>query len=256
MTEYVAKEPDSDGVIPFDEQEHQTWSTLIRRQQQTIQNRACPEFIEGLKALDMSQDRVPTLPEINQVIEVTGWRVAPVTGTVQVDEFFSMLAQRRFPVATFIRIPEELDYLQQPDIFHELFGHCPLLTNQAYADFVQWYGEFASSLTKPNQRILSRLFWFTIEFGLVKCQGGVGVYGGGILSSHEETIYAIDSDKPKRLEFDLVETLQTPYRYDVIQDRYFVIDSLKALYNMMDEKRLIQALNDIRGDQTHPFKIC
>ena len=91
---------------------------------------------------------------------------------------------------------------------------------------------------------------------LVKCQGGVGVYGGGILSSHEETIYAIDSDKPKRLEFDLVETLQTPYRYDVIQDRYFVIDSLKALYNMMDEKRLIQALNDIRGDQTHPFKIC
>ena len=83
---------------------------------------------------------MPTLPEINQVIEVTGWRVAPVTGTVQVDEFFSMLAQRRFPVATFIRIPEELDYLQQPDIFHELFGHCPLLTNQAYADFVQWYG--------------------------------------------------------------------------------------------------------------------
>lgn len=256
MTEYIAKKPDINGVIPFSSQEHQTWSTLIGRQQQTIQDRACPEFIEGLKALDMPEDRVPTLPEIDEVIQVTGWQVAPVTGTVQVDEFFNMLAQRRFPVATFIRIPEELDYLQQPDIFHELFGHCPLLTNQAYADFIQWYGEFASSLTKPNQRILSRLFWFTIEFGLVQTDKGIRVYGGGILSSHEETIYAVESEQPKRLDFDLVETLQTPYRYDVIQDRYFVIDSLQSLYDMMDEKRLIAALNDIRGDQQHPFKIC
>lgn len=256
MTEYIAKEPDSQGVIPFTEQEHQTWATLIKRQKQTIQGRACAEFIEGLEALDMPEERVPSLGEINDVIQVTGWQVAPVTGTVQVDEFFGMLAQRRFPVATFIRIPEELDYLQQPDIFHELFGHCPLLTNQAYADFVQWYGEFASSLTKPNQRILSRLFWFTIEFGLVQSDEGVRVYGGGILSSHEETIYAIDSNQPKRLAFDQEQALRTPYRYDVIQDRYFVIDSLQALYNIMDDKRLIEALNDIRGDQEHPFKIC
>lgn len=256
MTEYIAKEPDSQGVIPFTEQEHQTWATLIKRQKQTIQGRACPEFIDGLQALAMPEDRVPSLGEINEVIQVTGWQVAPVTGTVQVDEFFQMLAQRRFPVATFIRVPEELDYLQQPDIFHELFGHCPLLTNQAYADFVQWYGEFASSLTKPNQRILSRLFWFTIEFGLVQSYEGVRVYGGGILSSHEETIYAVESEQPKRLAFDKEQALRTPYRYDVIQDRYFVIDSLQALYNIMDEKCLIEALNDIRGDQEHPFKIC
>lgn len=256
MTEYIAKEPDSQGVIPFTEQEHQTWATLIKRQKQTIQGRACPEFIDGLQALAMPEDRVPSLGEINEVIQVTGWQVAPVTGTVQVDEFFQMLAQRRFPVATFIRVPEELDYLQQPDIFHELFGHCPLLTNQAYADFVQWYGEFASSLTKPNQRILSRLFWFTIEFGLVQSDEGVRVYGGGILSSHEETIYAVESDQPKLLAFDKEQALRTPYRYDVIQDRYFVIDSLQALYNIMDEKCLIEALNDIRGDQEHPFKIC
>ena len=256
MTESIAKEPDSQGVIPFTDQEHQTWSTLIRRQKQTIQNRACSEFVEGLQALNMSEHYVPSLAEIDEVIQVTGWQLAPVTGTVQVDEFFKMLAHRRFPVATFIRIPEELDYLQQPDIFHELFGHCPLLTNQAYADFVQWYGQFASSLTKPNQRILSRLFWFTIEFGLVQSDDGVRVYGGGILSSHEETIYAVESDQPMRLSFDLVEALKTPYRYDVIQDRYFVIDSLQSLYTMMDEKRLTQALNQIRGDQTHPFKIC
>lgn len=256
MTKYTAKMPDSHGNIAFTDQEHQTWNTLITRQKETIKDRACDEFIQGLELLEMSETKIPKLNDLSDRLSVTGWTLAPVSGTVLVDEFFAMLARREFPVATFIRIPEELDYLKQPDIFHELFGHCPLLTNQSYADFVQWYGQFASSLNHGLRTILSRLFWFTIEFGLVKTANGPRVYGGGILSSHQETIYSLESDIPQRKPFSLHEVLLTKYRYDIIQDRYFVIDSLSSFYEMMDEKLLHEALDEIKTYQEKPFIIC
>jgi len=256
MTKYIAKIPDSDGNIPFDEQENQTWAALLARQYDTISNRACDEFIQGLEALNLSDKKIPSLKQINDVLNHNHWKVVPVTGTVLVEEFFAMLARREFPVATFIRIPEEFDYLQQPDIFHEIFGHCPLLTNPAYGDFVQWYGQFASGLSHPMQRVLSRLFWFTIEFGLVQTKAGIRIYGGGILSSHQETIYALESDVPVRKNFNMHEILLTKYRYDVIQDRYFVLPSLDYLYELMDEHALLDALREVRTDQKNPFKTC
>jgi phenylalanine-4-hydroxylase len=257
MTKYVAKAPDENGVIPFTEVEHQTWKTLIQRQKQTIQNRACDEFIQGLEIMDFSEERIPSLNEVTAKIARTGWKVAPVLGTVLVDEFFAMLSRREFPVATFIRIPEELDYLQQPDIFHEFFGHCPLLTNQAYADFVQWYGEFASQLSSSKLRgILSRLFWFTIEFGLLKTENGPRVYGGGILSSHKETIFSLEDPMPVRKPLNIEEVLATKYFYDRIQDKYFVIDSLDSLYDLMDKDKLVKAIEAVTGEVGKSFIIC
>lgn len=253
---YIAKPYDEKGNIAFDEKEHETWNILIERQKNTVKDRACQAFIEGLDVLSLPEKRIPNLHDISDALSVTNWKVMPVKGTILVDEFFAMLARREFPVATFIRTREDLDYLRQPDIFHEIFGHCPLLTNSAYADFVQWYGQFASQLDHGLRTILSRLFWFTIEFGLLQTNGGLRIYGGGILSSHGETIYSLESDKPARKPFALHEVLLTQYRYDVIQDRYFVIESLDALYQMMDEQSLLEALKEIKVEQDRPFVIC
>ena len=256
MTKYIAKTPDENGYIDYTDSENQVWETLIKRQKQTIQNRACDEFIQGVEKVGFSETQIPSLQSVTDSIQCTGWKAEPVLGTIQVDEFFAMLARRAFPVATFIRIPEELDYLQQPDLFHEYFGHCPMLTNQAYADFVQWYGQFASTLEHGLRVILGRLFWYTIEFGLVKTPAGVRVYGGGILSSHKETIYSLESDTPVHKPFDLFEVLSTKYYYDRIQTEYFVIDSLDSFYGMMDEKLLLDALKQVKGDKGKSFVIC
>jgi phenylalanine-4-hydroxylase len=194
-----------------------------------------------LKALDLPSDRIPQCGEISEVLkQKTGWSVAPVEAIIPLEDFFTLLANKRFPAATFIRIREELDYLQEPDIFHEFFGHCPLLTNQAYADFVQWYGENALRTSKKAQALLGRLFWFTVEFGLINTTKGLRIYGGGILSSYEETIYALESEIPQRIAFDLDKILQTPYRYDVIQNCYFVVDAIADLFTLKSDSILQQ----------------
>lgn len=255
MTTYVAKMPDEQGHIDFTDQEHAVWQTLITRQCQTIEDRACPEFIQGITKLRLVETHIPTLAEVNAALACTRWTMIPVHGTIHVTEFFAMLKRREFPVATFIRIPEELDYLKQPDIFHEYFGHGPLLTNPAYADFVQWYGAFASTVKAELPPILGRLFWFTIEFGLLQSADGLRIYGGGILSSHQETIYAVESPEPARKPFNLQDLLRTAYDYTVIQDTYFIIESLDALYKLMDERLLLDALRDVEDEQAS-FNIC
>jgi phenylalanine-4-hydroxylase len=233
MGKYIAKQPNKNGHIDFTAEENETWKILINRQMDVIQNRACDGFIEGLKKLDLPRDRVPQCTEVSEVLQAsTGWSVVPVAALIPLKTFFELLANRKFPAASFIRIREELDYLQEPDIFHELFGHCPMLTNQAYADFVQWYGESALKTTKEVQSILGRLFWFTIEFGLLQSPQGLRVYGGGILSSYAETLYALEDNTPERLPFDLIQILNTQYRYDIIQDRYFIINDLSALFQL------------------------
>ena len=149
------------------------------------------------------------------------------------DKFFTLLANKQFPAATFIRTRKELDYLQEPDMFHEIFGHCPLLATQHYADFVQAYGELALK-ANPKERIkLLRLFWLTIEFGLVETPKGLRIYGGGILSSKEETIYALESDTPERKPFNTVEALRTPYRIDIKQPIYFIIKNMDTLFELL-----------------------
>lgn len=239
MSKYIAKIPDQDNNIHFTAQEHETWRLLFDRQQDVIKDRACDEFIDGLAKLNYSRERIPQCPEVSAVLQAaTGWSAVPVAAMIPLSEFFTLLANRQFPVASFIRLHEDLDYLKEPDIFHELFGHCPMLTHPAYADFVQWYGETALKTSGEIQSLLGRLFWFTIEFGLIKTEKGMRIYGGGILSSFAETTYALESDVPERLPFDTQQILQSPYRYDEIQTRYYVLENLDQLFQLKTDQIL------------------
>lgn len=236
MTTYIAKQPDKQGFIDFDEIENGTWQILFSRQCQIVQNRACDEFMQGLTTIDFPADKIPQVPQMNaKLAQHTGWGVEPVPALISTDKFYNLLKNKCFPAATFIRTREEIDYLKEPDLFHEYFGHCALLTNQAYADFVQWYGENALNLGCSQRRnLLLRLFWFTIEFGLFKTAEGFRIYGGGILSSPGESVYAIESEVPERREFVLLDVLRTPYRYDMMQPIYYYLNSFDDLYHLMD----------------------
>ena len=255
-SKYQAKQADSNGFIDYSIEEDEVWRSLYARQIQIVQTHACLEFIEGLAKLNMPADRVPQLADINRgLLPLTGWSVVAVPALISTDHFFTLLNQRQFPAATFIRLPEELDYLQEPDIFHEFFGHCPLLTNPVYADFMQKYGEVALAAPEADRELLARLFWFTVEFGLIKTPQGIRCYGGGILSSKNETIYALESKLPDRKAFKLMDVLRTPYRIDIMQPIYYVIDSYDQLYELLnaDLSTVIQQAKNL-GEFAPSFK--
>jgi phenylalanine-4-hydroxylase len=233
---YISKELNNHGEIEWSDQENKTWNILITRQLKTLKNRCCPEFLEGLKLINFPHDRVPQHKEINKTLQVlTGWQVIPVPAVIGAEEFFTLLATRKFPAASFIRIPEELDYIQEPDIFHEFFGHLPLLTDQRYADFLEEFGKLALSIEAKWRSRLFRLFWFTIEFGLVKHEGQLKSYGGGILSSVGETVYSLEQESVIRVKFDIMTTLRTPYRRDIMQPQYFVLEKYSDLFEILKE---------------------
>lgn len=229
-TKYISHTPDANGVIDYSPEENHIWQRLYDRQVTNMPGRACDAYMQGLDALNMSKDRIPQLGEIDTVLlEATGWKTAAVPALIPFGRFFELLANKEFPVATFIRSEEEFDYLQEPDIFHEIFGHCPLLTNPAFGHFSHMYGKLGLAATKEERIFLARLYWFTIEFGLVQGKGEpLNIYGGGILSSPGETLYAL-SDAPERKPFDLLEVLRTPYRIDIMQPIYYVIESVDYL---------------------------
>jgi phenylalanine-4-hydroxylase len=181
------------------------WNTLITRQLKVIEGRACQEYLDGIEKLGLPHDRIPQLGEINKVLgATTGWQVARVPALIPFQTFFELLASKQFPVATFIRTREELDYLQEPDIFHEIFGHCPLLTNPWFAEFTHTYGKLGLQASKEERVYLARLYWMTIEFGLLETPQGRRIYGGGILSSPKETVYCL-SGEPEHQAFDPLE---------------------------------------------------
>jgi phenylalanine-4-hydroxylase len=245
-TSYVAKPVDANGIAIYTDEENAIWHELITRQKPIIKNRACPEYIHGLELLNLSSDRIPQCPEVTAVLqETTGWALEPVPALIPFEKFFYLLANKKFPAATFIRTREELDYLQEPDIFHEVFGHCPLLTNQVYADFVQLYGELGLNASAQDRALLARLFWFTIEFGLIETADGVRIYGGGILSSKGETIYCLEDKKVQHKPFDILEVLRTPYRIDIMQPAYFVINNFDTLYDLIN-RDLIELIHKAR----------
>jgi len=234
-SKYVSKQPDSDGIIHWTAEENQIWHDLVARQLEIIPGKACDEYMEGLRLLDMPNDRIPQLHEINKVLqETTGWQVAQVPALIPFDEFFRLLANKQFPVATFIRSREEFDYLQEPDIFHEIFGHCPLLTNPAFAHFTHQYGKLGYAASPKERVYLARLYWFTVEFGLLNTADGLRIYGGGILSSPGETRYALESDKPERNPLRPLDALRTPYRIDIMQPVYYTLDSVDQLFEIAD----------------------
>lgn len=254
---YVAKSANIEGIVEYDVTENAVWQKLISRQIKIIEGRACQEFISGLVLLNLPQDRVPQCDEVSAVLEkATGWRLEPVPALISFERFFELLASRRFPAATFIRRLEELDYIQEPDIFHEIFGHCPLLTHPAYAEFVYHYGKLGMKANAQEKVLLARLFWFTIEFGLIQSKEGVRAYGGGILSSMAETVYCVESKTPERKPFDVIDALQTAYRIDVIQPIYFILEKFDQLYDLI-KLDLLSIVRDIhRLDKQSPRHPC
>jgi len=232
---YVAKPVDEHGNANYTAEENAVWHDLLTRQIPIVKNRACDEYFHGIELLNLPEDRIPQVPEVNKVLQkATGWSIEAVPALIPFERFFQLLANKKFPAATFIRRREELDYLQEPDIFHEVFGHCPLLTNQAYADFTHTYGRLGLTASPEDRAMLAKLYWFTIEFGLINTTKGIRAYGGGILSSKEETIYCVESDKPLRKPFDVIDILRTPYRIDIVQPVYFVIDNFDVLFHLTD----------------------
>ncbi|WP_199611528.1 phenylalanine 4-monooxygenase [Flocculibacter collagenilyticus] len=242
-SKYVSRQSDESGFIEWSDEENQIWSELITRQLSCIQGKACDEFQNGLELLDLPTDRIPQLEEVNKVLrETTGWECAEVPALISFDKFFNLLANQKFPVATFIRSREEFDYLQEPDIFHEIFGHCAMLTHPDFAEFTHMYGKLGLAASKEDRVYLARLYWFTIEFGLMQTQNGLRIYGGGILSSPGETIYAIESDECERKPLDPIDVMRTPYRIDIMQPIYFMINDIKDLFDIshMDIMSLVE----------------
>ncbi|PSJ46493.1 phenylalanine 4-monooxygenase [Zobellella endophytica] len=234
-TQYVARQAGPDGIIHYSAEEDAIWQTLIERQLACVAGRACDEYMAGLTRLQLPREGIPQLGDINRVLEpATGWRVSRVPALISFDHFFELLADRRFPVATFIRSRQELDYLQEPDIFHEIFGHCPLLTNPAFARFTHTYGRLGLAANPQDRIFLARLYWFTVEFGLLDTPTGRRIYGGGILSSPGETHYAFESPKPEFRPFNILDVLRTPYRIDIMQPIYYVLDSIDDLFHIAE----------------------
>ncbi|MDP5208887.1 phenylalanine 4-monooxygenase [Microbulbifer sp. 2205BS26-8] len=233
-SKYTAREPNAQGFIDYTDREHHTWQRLIERQLGVLPGRACDEYMRGLALLDLPRERIPQLEEISRVLRrETGWEVARVPALIGFETFFGLLAERKFPVATFIRTPEEFDYLQEPDIFHEIFGHCAMLTNPAFANFTEKYGQLGLSASPKERAYLARLYWFTVEFGLLKSENGLRIYGGGILSSPRETLYALSSE-PEHFDFSPLCALRTPYRIDIVQPIYYVLNNLQQLQNLTE----------------------
>lgn len=215
----------------YTEAEHQVWITLYERQTALLPGRACEPFLKGLEALDLHRTGIPDFARINAELgRLTGWSVVAVPGLVPDEVFFDHLANRRFPAGQFIRKPDELDYLQEPDIFHDVFGHVPMLTDPVFADYMQAYGRGGQRALQLGQLAnLARLYWYTVEFGLLQTPEGARIYGAGIVSSRAESIFALDAPSPNRLGFDLERVMRTPYRIDDFQQVYFVVPSLQDL---------------------------
>ena len=213
--------------------DHDVWRQLYERQRALLVGRASDEFLVAQDAMGMTPDAIPKFDDLNEVLRAaTGWELVGVEGLLPELTFFEHLANRRFPVTWWIRKPEQLDYLAEPDLFHDLFGHVPLLMNPVFADYMQAYGRGgvkAHGIGPEALVNLTRLYWYTVEFGLIQQNDGLRIYGSGIVSSKGESIYCLDSDAPNRIGFDLERIMRTRYRIDTYQKTYFVIDSFEQL---------------------------
>ena len=219
-----------DGYTATD---HQVWATLFRRQREVLVGRACDAFLDAQDAMGMTPDAIPKFTDLNVALRAaTGWELVGVEGLLPELVFFDHLANRRFPVTWWIRKPEQMDYLSEPDLFHDLFGHVPLLMDPVFADYLECFGHGgvkAHGIGEEALMLLSRLYWYTVEFGLIRQDDGLRIYGSGIVSSKGESIHCLESDAPNRLGFDLERIMRTRYRIDTYQKTYFVIDSFEQL---------------------------
>src|SRR6266550_7162061 len=225
--DYAVQQP----IEHYTDVEHDRWRRLYARQMELMPRYAVKEFVDSIERLDVARG-IPDFQRVNQTLgALTGFRIIAVPGLIPDERFFDHLANRRFPITWWIREESELDYLEEPDVFHDFFGHVPLLAHPVFADYMVEYGKAGPAAARMNAiALLSRLYWYTIEFGLIDTQEGLRAFGAGILSSKGETIYAIDSDVPNRIRFDLERVLSTEFRIDAYQETYFVIDSFEQMF--------------------------
>jgi phenylalanine-4-hydroxylase len=257
-----AQEPRADGTIEqewenYTTEEHGRWRALFARQAALLQKRATPEFLAGLSKLGVAADGIPDFRRLNDVFDrTTGWRVVAVPGLVPDDVFFEHLANRRFVATCFIRSPEQMDYIAEPDVFHDIYGHVPMLVHPVFADYMQAYGQGGlKALRLGSLPQLARLYWYTVEFGLIRGADGLRIYGSGIVSSKTESIYCLEDPRPNRIAFDLKRIMRTDYQIDRFQDTYFVIDNFEQLFEATRPDftpiyRELAALPDIAPDAT------
>jgi phenylalanine-4-hydroxylase len=214
--------------------EHAVWKQLYERQSRLLPGRACDAFLSGMRALPIVADAIPDFDRLNEVLyRRTGWQVVAVPGLVPDEIFFEHLAHRRFPAGNFLRRADQLDYLAEPDVFHDVFGHVPMLMHPALADYMQAYGLGglrARELGVLEQ--LARVYWYTVEFGLVEQDDGLRIYGSGIVSSFRESVFCLDDPSPNRVRFALERVMRTRYRIDDFQETYFVIRDLDELLEL------------------------
>jgi phenylalanine-4-hydroxylase len=232
----------ADWTIPqgwgnYTAEEHATWDTLFARQARLLPGRASEAYLRGLDALRLSDAGIPDFEELSDRLErLTGWRVVAVPGLVPDDVFFDHMANRRFVAGNFIRRRDQLDYLQEPDVFHDVFGHVPMLADPVFADYLAAYGRGGQrALGLDALKYLGRLYWYTVEFGLVREEGGLRIFGAGIVSSGGESRFALDDPSPNRIMLDLARVMRTEYRIDDFQQNYFVIPSFDELLRLTVE---------------------
>lgn len=214
-------------------EDHAVWRELFDRQMKILPGRICDEYMEGFKALGEISQGVPDFERLSDILEKkTGWRIVAVAGAIPVGPFFQHLANRRFPVTEWIRARDEMDYLEEPDVFHDIFGHVPLLWNPVFADYMAAYGRGGLKAQKLGAvKYIGRLYWYTVEFGLMKTKDGFRIYGAGITSSKTESIYAVESKYPNRIKLDVERVMRTDFNITDLQEVYFCIDSFEELFS-------------------------
>jgi phenylalanine-4-hydroxylase len=210
--------------------DHDIWRTLFRRQAAQVERHACDEFVAALRALELT-DCIPDFAKVDAILAAaTGWRIVAVPGLIPDDVFFAHLAKRQFPVTVWIRTPQEIDYLVEPDLFHDFFGHVPLLFNPVFAGYMEAYGRKGpEALALNSVKLLARFYWYMVEFGLIRTKRGLKAFGAGMLSSHSELAYSVESPEPNRVRFDLERVMRTDYKIDAFQETYFVLEDFDEL---------------------------
>lgn len=215
------------------------WQMLFERQMKQLPSMASKDYIEGIEKAGFVAEHIPDFEnETNPNLKsLTGWEVVAVGGLIPVKEFFELLAEKKFPASTWLRTPEQLDYLEEPDMFHDTFGHVPLLTNQHFCDFLGDFSKISLKYIENEYAItlLQRLYWFTVEFGLIREDEQLKIYGGGILSSSGESEYSLFSEVPERVPYCITDILDTVVKIDEFQKKYFVIDSYEHLFSSLSQ---------------------
>lgn len=250
----------ADWTIPqnwsaYTAEEHATWDILFGRQVKLLPGRASAAYLKGLDALRLSDGGIPNFEELSErLMKLTGWQVVAVPGLVPDDVFFDHMANRRFVAGNFIRRRDQLDYIQEPDVFHDVFGHVPMLADPVFADYLEAYGRGGMrALELGALKQLGRLYWYTVEFGLIEEAEGLRIYGSGIVSSSAESVFALEDPSPNRIRFDMKRVMRTDYRIDDFQQNYFVIPSFEELLRHTVETDFAPLYAEILGQPDIPI---